>query len=413
MQYIKLHRIKNKILISKGEYMKLLIMMLFGLLLSGCNPKEVIYTDDSNSFLEVSTKTVEVYSDLFLNDVFNIKNDNIKIISENYQLDTTSLGKHQYEIYYQYNNKKYVYKDYIDVVDTTPPLVFSGTNKTVNINYDKDMCNLITYGDNYTGNVKCEIKGSYDLQKVGTYKLIYNLTDSSNNTKTVNVTLNVVSKISDNQATNKVKVPFQEVYNNYKNNNTEIGIDVSKWQEDIDFEQVKKAGASFVMIRLGVDNLPNHQILIDEYYQNNIKKAKEAGLKVGVYFHSIATSKKEAIEQANFVIKTLDGKHLDLPVAFDWESWADWNSFKISFYEINDIANTFLKEITKAGYQGMLYGSKFYLETIWTNKEQYPVWLAHYTNKTNYDNNYVMWQLCNNGRIAGINGDVDIDIMYK
>ena len=61
----------------------------------------------------------------------------------------------------------------------------------------------------------------------------------------------------------------------------------------------------------------------------------------------------------------------------------------------------------------MLYSSKFYLENIWENKLDYPVWLAHYTEKTSYQGKYIMWQLCNNGRIDGINGDVDIDILYK
>ena len=66
----------------------------------------------------------------------------------------------------------------------------------------------------------------------------------------------------------------------------------------------------------------------------------------------------------------------------------------------------------KAGYEGMLYSSKYYLENVWFD-HKYPVWLAHYTNKTNYQGEYKVWQMCNNGRIPGISGDVDINIMYN
>ncbi len=394
--------------------MKIIIVLLLSLFLTGCGSKEVVYNDNSNDFLVTNLNKVEVYTDLYLDDVIEVKREDIKITSDNYKLDTTKLGNNEYQVYYELNNKKYVYKYNIDIVDTTPPLVFSGTNKTVNVNYDKDICNLITYGDNYTGDVKCNIEGTYDLNKIGTYKLVYHLSDSSNNIESVNVTLNVVKPSSSvSESSPSVKTQFRDIYTNYKTDKTEIGIDVSKWQGNIDFDKVKDMGATFVMMRIGVEGSQSGEISIDEYYKNNIKKAKEAGLKVGVYFHSNATSKDEAIKQADWVIKTLDGEILDLPIAFDWESWSDWNYFKISFYEINEVANAFLKRIESKGYQGMLYGSKFYLETIWTNKEKYPVWLAHYTNKTNYQDDYIIWQLCNNGQIAGINGDVDIDIMYK
>ena len=164
------------------------------------------------------------------------------------------------------------------------------------------------------------------------------------------------------------------------------------------------------MMRLGVDS--NKTLSVDRYFKTNIKNAKEAGLKVGVYMYSVATSEDEALKQADFVIETLDNEKLDLPIVFDWESWASWNTFKISFHDINEIADTFLKRVSEKGYEGMLYSSKFYLETIWENGN-YPVWLAHYTKETDYQGKYKIWQLCNNGRISGINGDVDIDIMYN
>ena len=391
--------------------MKYLKLCLFCLLLIGCSKKEVIYEDKSNDFLNIKENNIEVYEDINLLDIIEIKDSNLKIITSNYKIDTDKLGEKSIEVNYELDKKKYVYKNVINIVDTTPPLVFSGTTKTVEINYQKDLCNLITYGDNYSGNIACKIDGNYDLSKVGTYKLLYTLSDSSLNEKQVNVTLKVVNKIDKSTSTSTTKTLFKDIYNKHKKDNTEIGIDVSKWQEEIDFQKVKEAGATFVMMRLGVES--NNQVSVDKYYKENIKKAKDAGLKVGVYFYSIATTIEEAKSQADFVIKTLDNEELDLPVVFDWESWENWNTFKISFHEINEIANAFLKRIEDKGYKGMLYSSKFYLETIWNNKENYPVWLAHYTKETDYKGDYIMWQLCNNGRISGINGDVDIDIMYN
>ncbi len=405
--------------------MKVLILIIFSLFFTGCgnnnNLEEVIEDKDNNYFL-LTTNTVEVYSDVKLSDIV-IKNDDIdtskvNMISEDYSLDTTLLGEKEYELYYEIDNQRYVYKYKINVIDSIPPLVFGGTSKSVTLNYDGDLCNLITFGDNYTGDVGCVISGDYDLTKAGTYKLVYTLSDSSNNTKEVNVTLSVVKPNNNTGGGSSgggsaKKTQFADIVKAHKNDNTEIGIDVSKWQGDIDFNKVKEAGASFVLMRIGVEGSSTRKIAKDEYFEQNYQKAKDAGLKVGVYLYSIATSEEEAIAHANWVLDTLDGRSLDLPIVFDWESWSNWNSYKISFYEINNLANHFMTTVKNKGYEGMLYSSKFYLETIWTNKLNFPVWLAHYTSKTNYEGDYEIWQLCNNGKIDGINGDVDIDVMYK
>ncbi len=392
--------------------MKIILILLISLFTYGCKSKDVIYEDKTNDFINIENSTFEVYSDIYLNDVIKVANDDVKLISENYKINTEKLGVQDLSVYYEYDGKKFIYNLKIKIKDTISPLVFSGTNKTLLINYDEDLCDVITYGDNYTKDVNCKIEGTYDLSKVGTYNLIYILTDESGNEKKVNVTLNIVESLPKS-SNNKTKINFSDIYKKHKNDNTEIGIDISKWQGEIDFNKVKNAGATFVIMRIARQNEQKGELVIDEYYAQNIKKAKEAGLKVGVYLYSIATSIDEAINQANYVIKTLSGEKLDLPIVFDWESWSSWNSFKISFYDINSIADEFIKAVENKGYNGMLYSSKFYLETIWTNKENNPVWLAHYTDETNYEGDYQFWQLCNNGKIDGISSDVDIDIMYK
>ena len=80
-------------------------------------------------------------------------------------------------------------------------------------------------------------------------------------------------------------------------------------------------------------------------------------------------------------------------------------------HDINEIADAFLDEISSLGYKGMLYGSRNYLQKIWDT--DYPIWLAHYTKQTNYEGDYYIWQLCDNGRVSGINGYVDINVMYE
>ena len=390
----------------------IIIAFICSFLLTGC--KEKIYEVTSSEVINIKNDIVNVYDEVYLNDLLDIKNNDIELLNENYQLDTNNIGDNTYNILYKYDNKTYSYNINIKVIDNEAPVVFSGTNKTVTRGYNDDLCNLITYGDNYDGNINCLIEGNYDLNKIGTYKLNYKLSDSSNNTKEVNVTLNVVEKTNSNNTTvDTKKTYFNDIINKYKNDDNEVGIDVSKWQGNIDFQKVKEAGATFVMMRIGVQKKTKGDLEIDQYYYQNIKNAKEAGLKVGVYLYSIATSSEEAIEHANWVIKTLDGEKLDLPIVFDWENWSKWNTYKISFHEINSIANNYMTTVKNAGYEGMLYSSKFYLEKIWTNKLNFPIWLAHYTSKTSYTGQYKIWQLCNNGRIDGINGDVDIDILYN
>lgn len=388
----------------------LILSSIVIILLTGCGKKNYV---ENPEVINISNSEFEVFSDVNLYDILYNPN-NIEIISDNYVIDTNSIGEKTYEVTYKYENKKYTYKYTINVIDTEEPRVFSGTNKTVDKGYEGDLCNIITYGDNYDGIINCKIEGEYDTNRVGTYNLKYYLSDSSKNTKEVNVTLNVKEKTSGNSSKPSTKKTyFTDVLSKYNSDNSEFGIDVSKWQGEIDFNKVKNAGATFVMMRIGVQKSANGELSVDNYYLQNIKNAKEAGLKVGVYLYSIATSRDEAIEHANWVIKTLDGEKLNLPIVFDWENWSKWNSYKISFHEINEIANAYMNTVKEAGYEGMLYSSKFYLENIWENKLDYPVWLAHYTEKTSYQGKYIMWQLCNNGRIDGINGDVDIDILYK
>ncbi len=377
---------------------------------------ESVTNDKEQELIGFKLDKVEVYSKTKVKDLVNIKDEDVKLVDGSEYINTKVLGEQEIEINYEYQDKKYVYKNKIEVVDTTAPLVFGSTYVSVNVGYDKDICNLVKYGDNYTKKVTCEIVGDYDLDTAGTYNLVFNLTDESNNKTETKVTLNVVKPSSSgggsSPSTPPSKTEFSSVYEKYKNKDTEIGLDVSEFQGDIDFEKVKEAGVSFVFIRIGCE-VNGGVLKEDKFYKENIRKAKEAGLKVGVYLYSIAISEEEAIKHANWVLDTLDGEKLDLPIVFDWESWGGWNAYEISFYDINNTADTFIKTVKKAGYTGMLYSSAYYLNRIWYKDSDFPIWLAYYTNNNDYEGDYQFWQLCSDGHIEGINNDVDINVMYK
>ena len=166
------------------------------------------------------------------------------------------------------------------------------------------------------------------------------------------------------------------------------------------------------MIRVGSQNGVKGDYVLDPYFKQNIENALKNDLKVGIYFYSYADSEKEATKQANWVIKQIKEYDIDLPVVFDFESFDILNDMELSIYGLNEIAHSFIDTLEEKGYNGMLYGSKNYLISLWKYHTN-PVWLAHYTDNTNYEGKYFMWQMCNDGKIDGIEGYVDIDILYK
>ena len=190
-----------------------------------------------------------------------------------------------------------------------------------------------------------------------------------------------------------------------------VGIDVSKWQGTIDWEKVKNAGVEFAMIRVGAQNGFGSDNYLDKEFISNIENALKNDIQVGLYFYSYATTKDEAISQAKWVLNEIKDYKITLPIVFDWESWSKFNNLGISLFDLTSVQEEFLKVIEDAGYVGARYGSKNYLTNMWLDSE-YKTWLAHYTDNTNYEGKYFMWQLCNNGIIDGINGYVDIDVMY-
>ncbi len=385
---------------------KSIIIFVALLMLCGCN-KVIIDSVPKDYYINIKNSNIDIYSDTKLSDIIDT---NIKF--NDVLLNTNSIGDKIYNLKFKINKKKYLYHIKYSVKDLTKPRILSSSDRYIPVGKDVYLCDYIMYGDNYDNEPVCRVEGEYDLNKIGNYNIKYIVSDDAGNEEYFETILHVYEPSNDTKKSKKTITYFSDVVSKHKNDKTKIGIDVSRWQGDIDFKKVKEAGAEFVFIRIGVESKQGEVIGMDSKYKQNIKKAREAGLEVGVYLYSIALTKDVARSHAEWVVKALDGEKLELPIVFDWENFNKWNEYKFSFHDINSIADTFIETVKKAGYQGMLYSSKFYLENIWENKNDYPVWLAHYTDETNYTGKYKIWQMCNDGVIDGINGDVDIDIMY-
>lgn len=385
---------------------KKIILIAVMLLFCGCD-KVVVDKIPDGYYLKLKNKVVDVYSDSKISDIIDTNID-----YRDGALNTLNLGNKVYSLSFKIGKKKYLYHIKYSVKDLNKPKILSSGDRYIPVNKDVYVCDYIMYGDLYDNEPVCRVQGEYDLNTVGNYNIRYIVSDSAGNESYFDTVLHVYEPSSNRSETKKTTTYFSDVVKNYKNDKTKIGIDVSRWQGDIDFEKIKEAGVEFIFMRIGVESKQGEEIGMDSKFKQNLKRAKDVGLDVGVYLYSIALTPDVARSHAEWVLKVLDGEKLALPIVFDWENFNKWNEYKLSFHDINTIADTFIETVEKAGYEGMLYSSKFYLENIWENKNDYPVWLAHYTDKTNYQGKYKFWQMCNDGVIDGINGDVDIDIMY-
>lgn len=332
---------------------------------------------------------------------------------EDYVINTEQLGS--VEITFNYTNLKHKRRTKsftLNIIDQTAPKIYGSSLYTINQGYQGNLTNLILSGDDLDDSPRREITGTYDINTVGDYKLEYIVTDASGNQAKHPFTLRVVTP--SNTAYDPIdlpKLPIADVIRQHKTNRTQIGIDVSQWQGEIDWSAVKSADVEFAIIRIGYQAGYGGEYIIDPYFETNLTGATKVGLPVGVYFYSYADSITEAQHQAEWVRDTLAGRSIPLGVAFDWEDWGNFNQAGMSFYTINRVANTFLDTLSASGYQGLLYGSKVYLERIW-QPAKYPVWLAQYYDRATYAGDYTIWQMSSSGQVPGIIGDVDLDIRY-
>ena len=197
-------------------------------------------------------------------------------------------------------------------------------------------------------------------------------------------------------------------------------IDVSDHQGAINFKQVKAAGVTTVIIRAGYGSST-----VDKYFYQNIKNAKAAGLKVGIYWFSYAGTTSKAVKEAQYCLRVIKPYKIDLPVFFDWE-YDSMRYTKVKSREaITNMTAAFCKTITSAGYRSGYYFNLQYLNNYYqpSRLTNYATWYAYWgSNKpgaalwTHADTmatptQYDMWQFTSRGKIAGIKGYVDCNLL--
>lgn len=199
------------------------------------------------------------------------------------------------------------------------------------------------------------------------------------------------------------------------------GIDVSYYQGNIDWKKVKNSGVEFVIIRVGYRGYGSAGTLVeDPKFKTYLDGAAKAGLKVGVYFYTQAITTAEAQEEAKFVLDRIKGYSLQMPVYYDIES-VDYDTGRLDSAGLSKAQKTalctaFCDTIIKSGYSAGVYANytwlNYYIDGAGLGKK-YPIWLAHYTSNTNYDQRMDMWQYSGSGTVSGISAYTDVNVWYS
>ncbi|MBE5825604.1 MAG: hypothetical protein E7307_03110 [Butyrivibrio sp.] len=191
------------------------------------------------------------------------------------------------------------------------------------------------------------------------------------------------------------------------------GIDVSKHNGNIDWNQVKGAGIGFAMIRCGYRGSSSGVLVVDPMYQTNMNGAIQAGLGVGVYFFSQAVNVQEAVEEASLVIDLLSGYSLSYPVYLDVEK-SNGRGDAISPEERTEICRAFLATVSNAGYTAGIYSNKLWFENRINTASltDYRIWMAQYVDIPTYTaTRYDMWQYTSKGSVPGVPGNCDMNVL--
>lgn len=197
------------------------------------------------------------------------------------------------------------------------------------------------------------------------------------------------------------------------------GVDISKYQPNVDFNKVKAAGYSFVIIKAGHGK---YETQIDPYFEKHYAAAKKAGLQVGAYWYAYAKTVDDAKKEADVFIKALSGKQFEMPVWYDIEERDTFNTGKTN---VSNIATTFCNALEAAGYFCGIYGGQELAEKYLTDsiRSRYAFWLAQYLKQPKYKGAYGMWQYgvaggssginpTGTGSVPGVPGQCDLDYCY-
>ncbi len=194
-----------------------------------------------------------------------------------------------------------------------------------------------------------------------------------------------------------------------------LGIDVSRHQGKINWEKVKAEGVEFAFIRIGFRGYGNAgNINLDQRFYENIKGAQSVGIDVGVYFFSQAINEEEALEEAKFVIDSLSGYELQLPVVYDPESILDdvARTDDVTGEQFTKNTIVFCDAIRENGYEPMIYSNMLWeaFEFDLSQLTDLPIWYADYEALPQTPYHFIFWQYTNEGRVKEIDGNMDLNI---
>lgn len=193
------------------------------------------------------------------------------------------------------------------------------------------------------------------------------------------------------------------------------GIDVSYHQGEIDWEAVSGDGVEFAFLRAGYRGYESGKMVTDECFEDNVKGALANGIPVGVYFFSQSVSEQEAVEEAEFVLDLIAPYRVTGPIVYDAEKIDGASrTSNLTKEERTDMAIAFCETVKEAGYEPMIYlnpYAAFYMMDL-ERLERYPKWFAHYGTDMYYPYEYDIWQYTESGRVAGIRGDVDVNLSF-
>ena len=193
------------------------------------------------------------------------------------------------------------------------------------------------------------------------------------------------------------------------------GVDVSFYQQDIDWQAVAADGIDFAIIRLGYRGYTEGGLMMDERFQANIQGALDAGLEVGVYFFSQAITPQEAEAEAAFVLNAVEDYEITYPIAFDWEPITGGQTARtdgLTGEMLTQCAAAFCAKVAEAGYESAVYFNQDlgYLHYDLRELTDYTLWLAEYDTKPDFYYHFDLWQYTHTGTVAGIQGNVDLNL---
>lgn len=192
------------------------------------------------------------------------------------------------------------------------------------------------------------------------------------------------------------------------------GADISTWQGKIsvaNFQKAKADGISFVILRVGYTGSSSKAPTLDNTFENNYANAVAAGMKVGYYYYSLATTEAMARKEAEFVLAHISGKQCDMPVYLDVED-PRYQS-KASKSTLAMVCNTFCNLINAAGYRAGVYASvSWFNNKIGSISAPHSKWVAQYYKECQYKGTYDMWQYTSSGKVPGFSGNIDLNWWY-